>query len=242
MTSHPASSLRRSHPELPELAGGLQLSAERLRRRPDASKMEAFVQMLENAEYWLSFDLHAFEPVLTTAPSPLRELGVGVALKFSDRIDGQLDRSDVAFAEKFLIRRIAPDLRPGVTEALDLLGRTVQTRDRQESLCAEGFAIYAPEAALSVHALRARGRATIIVDGEVELPKLVEVTIGRPTRLSSVDDKGRVLDPPEVETDTGAPVLVRPQNGARDVIFMVPGNYRLRVPSRASGDLRVLVR
>lgn len=261
---------RRAHPEFPELAGGLRLSAEALRRRDDAKKMDTFVQMLANAEYWLSFELHAFEPVLVTAPSPLRELGVAVALKFGEHMDGRLAASDVDSARQFLLRRIAPDLRPGVTQALDRLRAMVEIRDRQTALANEGFVIYQPEPALSVHALRVMGRATIVVDGNPDADKVLELKVGEPVRLAATDEKGRPLDPPEIETDTGAPLLVRTGDKAtglderterdvtahrsdrspstdrapvaRDVVFMVPGAYRLRVRGRASGDKKVIVR
>ena len=241
MEPKPSTAPRRAHPELPELAGGLRLSVESLRQRQDASKLEGFIQMLANAEYWLSFELHDFEPVLATAPSPLRELGVAIALKFSDEVDGGLRSDDVMRAQQFLIRRVAPDMRPGLSEALDRLQAVVQTRDRQPTWSNEGFTPYKPEPALSVHALRARGQATIIVDGDSEAPDRLEFAIGQMVRLSSVDEKGRGLSPPEIETDTGAPLLVRKADGARDVVFTVPGRYRLRVPGRASGDKKALV-
>ena len=234
--------IRRGHVELPELAGGLSLSVESLRRRDDADKMETFIQMLANAEYWLSFDLHSFEPILASAPSPLRELGVAAALRFSERVDGRLSVADLDAAEQFVLRRIAPDLRAGVTEGLNRLKAVVDTRDQQESLAAEGYVAYDHEPALSVHALRAMGRAHIIVDGDRDRPNTIEAQVGHPVRLSSIDDKDRPLDPPEIETDTGAPLLVRSIDGARDVIFMVPGRYRIRVPGRASGDKKVMVR
>lgn len=234
--------VRRAHPEQPELAGGLSLSVETLRRRDDAEKMETFIQMLANAEYWLSFDMHTFEPILSSAPSPLRELGVAAALKFSEQVDGRLSIADLETTERFVLRRIAPDLRPGVTEALTRLKAIVETRDQQDALVADGYEVYDHEPALSVHALRAMGRAAIIVDGDADRPNAIEAEVGQPVRLSSVDEKGRPLDPPEIETDTGAPLLVRAIDGARDVIFMVPGAYRIRVPGRASGDKKVKVR
>ena len=227
---------------MPELASGLRLSVEALRARPDAHKMETFLQMLDNAEYWLSFDLHAFEPVLTCAPSPLRELGVAVALKFSENLDGRLAMDDLDAADGYLQRRIAPDLRPGVTEALRRLRAIVDLRDRQAQLADDGFEVYEPEPALSVHALRAAGRATIVVDGSAEAPATLELVVGVPVRLASTDEKGRPLAPPEIETDTGAPLLVRSIDDARDVMFMVPGTYRLRVRGRASGDKKAIVR
>ena len=242
MEASPRAAPRRAHPELVELAGGVRLSAEAIRSRSDGHRMETFVQMLENAEYWLSFDLHAFEPVLTTAPSPLRELGVAVALKFNDRPDGLLGTEDVNAAQQFLLRRIAPDLRPGVTEALQRLSAIVELRDRKEALFEDGYLEYAPEPALSVHALRAMGRATILVDGAEDDAKVLALNVGQPVHLSAIDEKQRPLDPPEIETDTGAPLWIRPRDDGRDVLFLVPGAYRLRVRGRASGDKKVMVR
>ncbi|MEO1336933.1 MAG: hypothetical protein AAFV29_14900, partial [Myxococcota bacterium] len=176
------------------------------------------------------------------APSPLRELGVAVALKFGEGIDGRLTAKDIASAKNYLPRRIAPDLRPGVVEALNRLDAIVQLRDRETQLAAEGFEVYRPEPALSVHSLRAMGHAIIRIDDDAERPQTVDLELGRIIRLSAHNEKGRALPPPEIETDTGAPLWVRTANGTRDVIFLVPGIYRLRVRDRASGDKKLIVR
>ena len=232
---------RRGHPKMLELANGLDLSAGALRTRADAHKMVAFLQMLDNAAYWLSFDLHPFEPALLAAPSPLRELGVAVALRFGEGMDGRLTATDLRTAQSFLLRRIAPDLRPGVTEALARLRAMTEVRDRQADLIADGFEPYRPEPALSVHALRVMGAATILVDGQRATDPTATLPLGVPVALSATDDKGRSLDPPEIESDTDAPLLVRPHADGREVVFMVPGRYRLRVRERAAGDKKVVV-
>ncbi len=231
---------RRGHPKMLELTNGLDLSAGALRARADAHKMGVFLQMLDNAEYWLSFDLHSFEPALATAPSPLRELGVAVALKFGEGLDGRLTTVDLKSAQSYLPRRIAPDLRPGVLDALVRLQTMVDVRDRRDDLIADGFSPYRPEPALSVHALRVMGAATILIDGQRDPAPTVKLPVGVPVSLSAVDDKNRPLGPPEIESDTHAPLLIRPHADAREVVFMVPGGYRLRVRGRAAGDKKVI--
>src|SRR5690348_4666860 len=99
--------------------------------------------MIANAEYWLSFDLAAFEPLLAKCPSPLREFGVAVALRFGDGVDGMLDANDLARAKETVLEGELTDaLRAGLTSAFETLDRAVKTRDRLSEIEAAGFRRY----------------------------------------------------------------------------------------------------
>ena len=56
-----------------ELLGGVDLSVTRLRTEAQSDPtLSPLVEMMDNAEYWLSFDMgDYFEPLLTGCPSPL---------------------------------------------------------------------------------------------------------------------------------------------------------------------------
>src|SRR5205814_9321811 len=105
---------RPSHPIMRETVGGLELSVASLARREDANKIKPFAQMLANAEYWLSFDMASFEPLLAKSPSPLRELGVAVALKFGEGMDGGLSLADVERAREAIATKLTGDLKSGI--------------------------------------------------------------------------------------------------------------------------------
>lgn len=230
---------RSAHPSMPELVGGLELSAAHLHRREDAGAIEAFTRMLANAEYWLSFELASFEPLLETCPSPLRELGVAITLRFNDRMDGELTRDDLSRARE-LLAGLSSDLASGVAEGLETLLRAVDARESRPRFEAEGFSIYNPTSALSVHSLRAMGKASISVFGRSATDKQLAVRVGEAIRLSAVDERNRPVKPPEIESRLGAPVLTRDEpEGARSVIFLVPGDYVLRVPGRAAGERKL---
>src|SRR5258708_2034603 len=102
--------IRLPHPLMLQLVGGVELSLAILNRREDASEITAFAQMLANAEYWLSFDMAAFEPLLSKSPSPLRELGVAIALRFGEGFDGGLSLEDLARAKEALSPKLTQDL------------------------------------------------------------------------------------------------------------------------------------
>lgn len=225
---------------VPELVGGLELAVESLRATPATAPLAA---LLDNARYWLSFDLARFEPSLAGMPAPLRELAVGIVLRFGETLDGRLTLGDLERFRGELVAALPAELGPGLGAAADTLARTVTARDATEARLAEGFAAYAPATALSVHALRASGRSTIDLDGDRGGRGETTVEVGRVLRLSATDERGRPLEPPEVEGP--GLVLVREAPGvpgARDVILNVPGRYRLRVPGRAEGNRRVLAR
>ena len=234
------------HPQLPELLGGLNLGANALRSRSDAAQLTTLIELLANAEYWLSFDLAGFEALLARSPSPLRELAVGIALRYGEGIDGSVQASDVASARTVLLSSIPADLESGLVRGLDTLDRSIAARDRRADFAAEGFEEYTPTAALSIHALMAMGRARIEVSGARSGlgGGTFEVELGVPLDLSSSDDRGKALDPPEIESELGAPLIVRRPEGspARRVVFLVPGRYRLRVPNRSEGARWLIAR
>ncbi len=231
---------KRRHPEARELLGGADLSTKALIDRQAAGPL---VEMLSNAEYWLSFELSSFEPLLVRAPSPLRELGVGIALRFGEGIDGQLNLGDLALARDFLKTAAPPELEAGLASGLASLERAVSTREKLAEFETQGFVRYAPGQALSVHGLRAGGSAEIAVDG-VPLGKETQLALGVPVVISATDEKKRSLAPPEIESELMAPIWAKPlpdKADSRTVLFLVPGRYRLRVPGRAEGGRSVLV-
>jgi hypothetical protein len=225
---------------VPELVGGLDLAIEPLRATPATAPLAA---LLDNASYWLSFDLARFEPTLAGMPAPLRELAVGIVLRFGETLDGRLTLGDLERFRSEVVEPLPAELAAGLASAADTLARTVAARDAAEARQAEGFGPYAPATALSVHALRASGRSTIDLDGDRGGRGETRVDIGQPLRLSATDERGRPLEPPEIEGP--GLILVREAPGvpgARDVILNVPGRYRLRVPGRAEGNRRLLAR
>src|SRR5688572_5213357 len=134
MTQQAAVPIRTQHPSMPDLVGGVDLSTSALEKREDVAE---FARMLANAEYWLSFDMASFEPLLEKSPSPLRELGVAVLLRFSEQMLGELTLADLEEAKKIVIPGLTTDLQPGVEHGLDTLVRAVRTRDTLEVLKTE---------------------------------------------------------------------------------------------------------
>jgi hypothetical protein len=254
------------HPEAPELVGGEALRASQLKARPDASQIASFIELIANAEYWLSFELSSFEPLLARSPSPFRELGVGIALRFGEGVDGSVLARDVAAAKEALVPSLPEPLRSGVSTGLETLERAIAARDGIAALERQGFEPYAPSTALSVHALMAMGKARIEVQGAESLaaPEAesapateagrrrsagfapaasgLQARIGTVLELRAEDDKKKPLEPPEIETELGAPVFAKRSGDTRSAVFVVPGKYRLRVPGRAEGSRWLLVR
>lgn len=225
---------RRPHPIMQELVGGLDLSSS-------GPASDTLKKMLSNAEYWLSFDVANFETLLAKSPSPLRELGVAIALRFSERVNGELTSEDIGRARDELLEELTQEVRSGIAEGLGVLERAVGVRDRIPELHANGYVSYEPTSGLSVHELRAMGKSVITIEGANQDEK-VSVEIGEPLVLSATDDRGRPLPPPEIDSRIGAPMLVKDDAEAnrRSVVFLVPGEYVLRVPGRASGARKVL--
>ncbi len=228
---------RAGHPSLPQLVGGLDLSSAHLSRSPQTA---AFARMMANAEYWLSFDLASFESLLVKTPSPLRELGVAILLRFSDGVDGELGIEDLQRAQEALQKELPSELWPAVLDGIQTLERAVRAKHGREQFAAAGFKPYALTTSLSVHALRAMGRAQIELSG-VEEPAL-RIPIGTILTTRALDERKKPLPPPEAESRIGAPLLVREDSAEhRSFVFLVPGEYVLRVPGRAAGDRKLLV-
>lgn len=226
---------RRPHPILQELVGGLDLSAS-------SNASETLTKMLSNAEYWLSFDVANFETLLAKSPSPLRELGVAIALRFSERMNGELSSEDIHRARNELLEELTQEVRTGISEGLGVLERAVSVRDRIPDLEAAGYKHYAPTQGLSVHALRAMGKSNIHIVDKPDDEARVSTSIGAELTMSATDERGRPLPPPEIESRIDAPMLVKDdaEGAVRSVVFLVPGEYVLRVPGRASGARKVL--
>lgn len=238
----PGAPSRPRHPALPALVDGLDLSPTALESRPDAEAVRPLAQLLANAEYWLSFDLASFEPMLARCPSPLRELGVAVLLKFNDDVGGRLHNADVERAETEIAADLPDDLRAGVQSGLRSLAAAVRCRDAREARIAEGYKPYTKDAGMNVAALRAMGTARIEIEGVDDRDKAPVVRVGEPVTLRAFDERGRPAAAPEIESGVGAELLVRDADGARTVVWQTPGAYRLRVPGKAAGDRKILAR
>lgn len=229
------------HPVVPALVGEVDLSAGALRTRPDAESITDFIKMLDNAEYWIGFDLASFEPTLARCPSPLRELGVAVLLKYGEDIGGTLSAPDLHRAAEGLQDSLPADLWAGVRRGLDTLERAVAVRDRTPQLLAEGFVASRRSAGMAAHALRAMGSASIWIQGVGAKDRSPALELGAPITMRATDERGRALTPLEIESAMGAEVLIRDDEDARTVIFLVPGEYQVRVPTKASGARKLLL-
>ena len=234
-----ASGRRDAHPALPELVGGLDLTSEALRNRADQAALTPLMDLLANAEYWLSFDVGTFQPLLRKTPSPLRELGVGIALRFGENVEGRLSSSDLHSARSRLVEPLPDDLKQALALGLDVLERALSARDAGSDWEQKGFVPYSPKKNLSVHALMAGGKGQIRADGEVlKKSQKLRVPIGHPVELAAFDDRGKPADAPEIEAQTEGSVLARDgkESHLREVVLLVPGAYRIRVPGKLEGD------
>ena len=236
--------LRPLHPIFKELVGGVELQSVSLLARPDAKQISDLPQLFANAEYWLSFDVAAFEPMLARSPSPIRELGVAILLRYGVGIDRQLTLDDIAHAKKVIFDRLPDDLRTGIDVGLATLEQAIKLRDGFHALEKNGFRHYMPTPSLSVHALRAMERSAITIEGYESNEKRPIVPLGKEIILSATDERGRGLTPPEVENLLDAPLCVKDaENGsARTIILMIPGEYVVRVPGRATGERKLFAR
>lgn len=246
MESLSSAQVRAQHPVTPELVGGLELSVAGLNARPVGVVSAALAQMLANAEYWLSFDLASFEPLLSKCPSPLRELGVAVALRYGDQMSGELGIEDLEAARVQLLPSLGADLKDGVAQGLRSLEKAVRARDAVPGLEARGYRPYRANTAMSVQLFRFSGSCTIHLQSAPEEPDrpspLEGVDIGVPFRMSATDESGKLLAPPELETRVDAPLLARDDDsGGRSFVVLVPGEYRARVAGREKGERTFIV-
>lgn len=242
MTTGALTSPRQKDPGL-ELLGGVDLSVGRLRGQLEQEpSLSPLIEMLDIAEYWLSFDLASFEPMLTGCPSPLKEIGVAALLRFGERPDGRLSPDALAATRRALGKLKAP-YADGLDAGLQSLNRAVAARERFDELLEDGYVVAEAGTTLSAHALRAMGHADIEVVGH-DNKGLVEVQVGEPfeTRAS---DRSKILTPPVVESLVQMPVLIRDQDDTqktRAAVVLVPGRYILRVPGKATGERHLLAR
>ena len=241
----PSSATRRDkhHPTVPELVGGVNLSVVALRAREEAADLAALIELFGNAEYWLSFDLAGFEPMLLRAPSPIRELGVGLDLRFGEAVDGRLCQADLEQFRRSLSDSTPDDVADGIARAADTLERMIDARDAMAARADEGYEVYNPQGALSVHAMRAHGSAHIHVEPVEQRDDAMTVKIGEPIQLSATSERGKALEPPGIESLLDAPVLVKSdplKEDLRFAIFVVPGWYTLRVPGKLDGERKLL--
>jgi hypothetical protein len=167
---------------------------------------------------------------------------VAIALRFGEGMDGGLSLEDLDRARQALSPKLTDDLRIGVEEGLRTLERAVKAREAIPELEAKGFKRYQVTQALSVHALRAMGKSSIRISGHPNDLRKVEVRFGEEITLSSYDEKGRLLSPPEIESHVEAPLYVRDgdQPNQRTIFLLVPGEYFVRVPGRATGDRKLI--
>ncbi len=232
---------RRHHPVLAELVGSIDLKPSVLSARPDVAEIGEFIKMLVNAEYWIGFDLASFEPMLTRCPSPLRELGVGILLKYCEQVDGTLGTEDLQRATEHLQDYLPEDLWAGVQAGISSLTRAVQARDQSEALLQEGFETSQQEAGFGAHALRAMGSAHITIQGIDDKERRPQLQVGVPIVLSATDERERDLAPPEIASKLAAEVLTKDNRHQRTVIFLIPGEYQVRVSTKASGARKLLL-
>ncbi|MBI4821944.1 MAG: hypothetical protein HY791_37145 [Deltaproteobacteria bacterium] len=233
---------RAAHPSLPNILG-TSLTVRALEERADAAKLADLLGLLRNAEYWINFDLSPFEHLLLRSPSPLRELGVGVVLRFGEGLDGRIMPLDIERARASLLEGLAPDLANAVSLGLATLSRAVQVRDSIEDLRREGFAQLKPKTTLSVHGLMAgAGRARLSVDGQTLAAPEWSIEVGKKFSVGATDERGRPTDRAELENDLSATILFRDEEtpGVRTFVLTVPGIYRARVPGRVEGDRRLI--
>ncbi len=232
-------------PHLPELLLGADLSAGSLRSRPDAEQLGPLIALAENADYWLSFQAGAFRPPLASCPSPLRQLAVGIALRYGHAIDGGLEPADLDIFAETIGGGLPEDLATAVKSGIDTLRRMIAAYAQQAAWLEDGWEVYAPESSLSVHELRASGTGTILIDGGPPRGAgAIDTALGAPVVLSATDERGRPLTPPAIERPDHWPVLSRTDEakGERTAILFVPGKYRVRVPGKAHGALSLFAR
>lgn len=241
ITPSAPSAPRRHHPLLPELVGGIDLKPSVLSAGPDADEIGEFIKMLVNAEYWIGFDLASFEPMLTQCPSPLRELGVGILLKYCEHVDGALGSEDLQRAHDHLKDYLPQRLWVAVSAGIASLSRAVLARDNREAWLQDGFQPSQQEAGFGAHALRAMGSAHITIEGVEDEARRPQLQVGTPIVLSATDERGRELAPPETASKLAAEVLTKDERHTRTVVFVIPGEYQVSVPTKATGSRKLLL-
>ncbi|MBK8013382.1 MAG: hypothetical protein IPK13_18765 [Deltaproteobacteria bacterium] len=231
------------HPVVPRLLSGLDLTSANLATLQGPPSLDRLRRIIANAEYWLSFDASSLDPLLQSCPTPLRELGVAIALRFGEHFGGRLTQDDLRTARTELLDALPPAIRNPVLAGVEILERSLHAREERPALEARGFKPYVATRNLSVHALRAGGKAIISIDGIDDNAIGVELPLGQEIRLAARGERGQALVAPEVESaiaNAGVLVFDPPGESCRRIVFTVPGQYRLRVPGRATGDRKIL--
>lgn len=240
-----AGDARIPHPVVPQLLAGLDLSSAHLATLPPTPGLDRLQRMIANAEYWLSFDASNLDPLLQSCPTPLRELGVAIALRFGEQFGGRITHNDLSAARAELLEALPPAIRTSILAGLEILERSIRARDGRPDLEARGFRPYVATRSLSVHALRAGGKAIITIEGVDDNAIGVDVPLGQEIKLTARGERGQALAAPEVESpiaNAGVLVFDPPGESGRRIVFTVPGQYRLRVPGRATGDRKIIAR
>ena len=218
--------------------GASRLSPENLNRFADEAS-EQLRQILNNAAYWVAFDMAQFEPLLAYAPPVVRDLGVGVLLAFGEHPAGYLELRDLAAARSAL-QSLPEELSTALHAGVTTLHRAVSTRDRLPNKELERFREVQSKGGLAAFTLQSSSTAVISVQGHPAKGKL-KVELGVPVRVSATDERGRSLPPPDVENALGAPFWrADSSDGGRDILLAIPGTYILQVPGH-SGGARTLV-
>ncbi|MEO1233259.1 MAG: hypothetical protein AAFZ18_30615 [Myxococcota bacterium] len=204
----------------------LAIDAETLKTRPESAARE-LSRLLDNARYWLAFDLAEFEPLLAFAPSPLREIGVGLLLAYGEDVGGRLAFEDLEHAQTGL--RLPPDLAPAWQAALSALRRALEAREQLPHRLAEGYREVRASGGVSAFALRAAGTGAVEVEGH-RAGSDVNVAVGQPFTVRASDAKGRPLPLPVPRSELGAPAWALDMGPERRVLLTIPGPYALEVP------------
>ena len=235
---------RRTNVTLPELLGGLTLTRQSLEQRNEEGAVSNLLELISNAEYWLSYETDNFDPNLMYCPSPLRELGVGITLRFGHSLEGLLTLEDIESCREELMSTLPTDLHEGFQSGLDTLTRVVTVRSQIPTFVDKGYRRYEESKKLSIHALRASGRATIKLNGKHVTSQQSTFLLGEPIQISAVDASNRSIDLPEISNRSGSPIFSKDAFDGewRECIFTVPGLYRVSVPSRAEGGHKLLIR
>ena len=235
---------RRSNVSLPELVGGLSLTRQSLEQRNEDGALSNLLELISNAEYWLSYETDNFDPNLMYCPSPLRELGVGITLRFGHSLEGLLAIEDIESCRDELMTQLPTDFQEGFNTGLETLTRVVNTSKKTHDFEEQGFRRYEESKKLSVHALRASGRATIKLNGKHVTSQQSSFLVGEPIKISAVDSSNRPIDLPELSNRAGAPIFSKDSIDGewRECIFTVPGMYRVSVPSRAESGHKLFIR
>ncbi|MEE2901241.1 MAG: hypothetical protein VYC39_02880 [Myxococcota bacterium] len=235
---------RRINVSLPELLDGLTLTRQSLEQRNENGAVSSLLELISNAEYWLSYETDNFDPNLMYCPSPLRELGVGITLRFGHSLEGLLAIEDIESCREEIMSTLPQDFHEGFQNGLDTLTRVVEVRAQVPSLEEQGYRRYEESKKLSIHALRASGRATIKLNGRHVTSQKSTFLVGESIRISAVDSQNRPIDLPEVSNRTGSPILSKDSldGDSRECIFTIPGIYRVSVPSRAEGGHKLFIR